>query len=296
MSTPRFLIGVCATLVVGSLAAQPVGRTDALFRFEAVAHYSSLYTHGLWWLRPDGTAIALSIQQSGPLTDTSPATFFAYDTKPGSLIATPYQLEVDTYLPGHNRYINLPGALSMMILFDTHTTTYPAGQQSSSFAWMSRTEAPMQNTSVRGYATADHSCITGLSLTQQRYVLIRAIGPTLATFGVSDAMPSPMLRAYTGATLINDSETMSSYAFYGAQRTTAPALWFSNAVFEPPMRLLFDMVGAFQLPANTADRATLMLLPAGTYSFEAKPREGTPAGTVLVEAYVLPYGEEVPPQ
>jgi len=292
MNSPRFVFALFAALVGGSLSAQPTGgRTDTLLKVEASSRLSSINHNALWWMRPDGTTLTVYFQEVGLPGSNTPTIYVPFNAANEAILGSAYTLGTYTNLTYPNTIVQNPDA-AFVLNWDNHTTSYLA---TSHFVWMSRTEAPMSNTSVRGYATAEHGCIAGLTLTQNRYVLARAIGPALATFGVSDALPNPVLRVYSGTKVINDSETMSSDAFYAAQHQP-PALWYSYATFVHSMKAIFEMVGAFPLPENAADRATLMLLPAGSYTFEVKPRDGTPAGSALAEVYVLPYGEEVTPR
>jgi len=102
-------------------------------------------------------------------------------------------------------------------------------------------------------------------------VLIRAIGPTLAAapFYVADVMADPTLRLYRGqiATSVNDD-------------------WGSGALASA-LEAAFALVGAFPLPAGSADAALLVTLQPGNYSAQISGAGGT-GGTALVEVYEVP--------
>jgi hypothetical protein len=96
-------------------------------------------------------------------------------------------------------------------------------------------------------------------------VLLRAVGPGLAPFGVSDALADPVLTVY---------------------RTGTPAAIATNDNWGggAELRDVFTSVGAFSLAAN--DAALPLTLAPGNYT--AQTAAGTAAGTVLIEVYELP--------
>ncbi len=105
-----------------------------------------------------------------------------------------------------------------------------------------------------------------VSGTGSKTVLIRAIGPGLAQFGVSGVLTDPELRLYQGSTLIGSNDDWGGTAGL----TTA-----------------FGRVGAFALPAGSWDAALLVTLQAGTYSAQVSGIGGA-TGVALVEVYELP--------
>jgi len=116
---------------------------------------------------------------------------------------------------------------------------------------------------------------TGSSLTEgftvggttSKTVLIRAIGPTLASYGVGGVMPDPQLTVYSGQTAI-----ASNSGWGGDQQLTAAM----NAVF------------AFSLPDPASkDSVVLITLAPGSYTAVASSVSGV-AGTTLVEVYEVP--------
>lgn len=111
--------------------------------------------------------------------------------------------------------------------------------------------------------------IAGFSITGRngRRVLIRAIGPTLADFGVPGTLSDPRLELYDaagGKRQENDS--------WGA----TPELIAASAA-----------VGAFALPAESKDAAILATLPPGSYTVHVSGVGGT-TGVALVEIYEVP--------
>ncbi|HEY1109423.1 MAG TPA: hypothetical protein VGE76_12340, partial [Opitutaceae bacterium] len=94
-------------------------------------------------------------------------------------------------------------------------------------------------------------------------VLIRAVGPGLAPFGVTGTLADPQLELYGGSTLlaVNDN-------------------WQASAGDT------FTAVGAFALPASSRDAALLVTLAPGSYTAQVSGI-GNTTGVALVEVYVL---------
>jgi hypothetical protein len=100
-------------------------------------------------------------------------------------------------------------------------------------------------------------------------VLVRAIGPTLATaFNLNGAAADPQLTLFQGTTPIGSNDNWGS--------TNAAALTAA-----------FDQVAAFALPAGSRDAALVATLGPGNYSVQVGGVGGT-TGTALVEVYELP--------
>lgn len=98
-------------------------------------------------------------------------------------------------------------------------------------------------------------------------VLIRAVGPALAGFGVTGTAPDPKLQLFTAAGLkIAENDNFN----------TADAATFAA-------------VGAFALPAGSRDAALVATLPAGGYTAQATDVTGS-SGVALVEVYEVSHG------
>ncbi len=96
-------------------------------------------------------------------------------------------------------------------------------------------------------------------------LLIRAVGPGLAAFGVGGTVADPQLSLFAGANKIGENNDWGGTAD------------LSNA---------FTQVGAFALPTGSKDAALLVTLSAGNYSVQVSGIGGT--GTALVEVYEVP--------
>lgn len=100
--------------------------------------------------------------------------------------------------------------------------------------------------------------------TGTRSVLIRAVGPTLANFGVAGALADPRLEINRDGAIIRTSDN-----------------WSAN------LAPLFPPVGAFPLASGSRDAALALALEPGTYTAQISG-VGNAGGAVLVEVYELP--------
>ncbi len=98
-----------------------------------------------------------------------------------------------------------------------------------------------------------------------REMLLRAVGPGLAAFGLRDALPNPVLEVYDARGLLAQNTGWSASA--------NSALIAARG----------SQVGAFALAAGSGDSAVLQSFAPGSYT--AAVRSAGPTGTVLVEAY-----------
>lgn len=99
-----------------------------------------------------------------------------------------------------------------------------------------------------------------------RTVLIRAVGPSLAQFGVTGALPDPRLTLFAGSTKVDENDN-----------------WGGAAALSAGMA----QVLAFPLSAGSKDAALLTTLQPGNYSVQvAGVADAT--GQILVEVYEVP--------
>ena len=128
------------------------------------------------------------------------------------------------------------------------------------------------NTSTRAYVgTGDSLLIPGfvVSGTGSLKLLVRAVGPTLTGYGVTDALTDPQLTLYSGSTALGMNDNWS--AATNAAEITAAA----------------STVGAFPLTSGSKDSAVFATLAAGTYTAVVSGVGGA-TGTALVELYLVP--------
>jgi sugar lactone lactonase YvrE len=124
------------------------------------------------------------------------------------------------------------------------------------------------NVSARNrVGTGDDILIAGFNVagTGTKQLLIRAVGPKLAAFGVTGGLNDPKLELYAanGAKL-NENDNWSA--------SLAPT---------------FTSVGAFQLDPGSKDAALLTTLEPGTYTVQVRGADGG-TGEGLIEIYEVP--------
>lgn len=119
--------------------------------------------------------------------------------------------------------------------------------------------------------TGEAALIAGFAISgnASKTVLIRAVGPTLANFGLpaAEVLADPQLR-------VRDS----------SGRDVGQNLdWWNNLVDE--VTPAGAAVGAFALPARSRDAAIVLTLAPGSYTVEVTGGAGALPGTALVEIY-----------
>jgi hypothetical protein len=127
--------------------------------------------------------------------------------------------------------------------------------------------ARLTNLSIRSYVGTGASAVTVgfyISGTGSKQMLIRGVGPTLATFGVSGVLSAPQLTLFNSGGTVLDSDMA-----WGGSGTLAG---------------VFEALGAFALPATSADSALFTSLTSGPYTAQVSGVNGT-TGIALAELY-----------
>lgn len=101
-------------------------------------------------------------------------------------------------------------------------------------------------------------------------ILIRGVGPTLANYGLSNALSDAQLELFRGSEKIAANDNWSADPDRAAEIAAASA-----------------KVGAFPLPQGSADSAVLLELSAGLYTAQLRGPHGE-TGVGLIEIYVVP--------
>lgn len=131
--------------------------------------------------------------------------------------------------------------------------------------------ARLINVATRGLAGSGGSTmIAGFSITgaSAKSVLIRAVGPTLRGFGVTNAVADPVLTLFRGEARLSSNDNWEA--------NPSPALIAEKAV----------QAGAFALAAGARDAVLLTTLSPGSYTAQVTAAPGTSdAGVALVEVY-----------
>jgi hypothetical protein len=119
-------------------------------------------------------------------------------------------------------------------------------------------------------SAGDNTLVSGfyVSGSTPKSVLIRAIGPTLATFGVTGALSDSKLDVYQ-------------------RGVTVPVASNDNWGGSATLKSAFETVGAFSLPDASKDAAIIVPLQPGAYTVQVSGVDGA-TGAALVEIYELP--------
>lgn len=129
------------------------------------------------------------------------------------------------------------------------------------------------NLSARAFVTTDASMtIPGIAIRGPvaKKILVRAVGPSLAPFGVAEFLADPVvsLRDDNGAPIASNND-------WGAGTNAAE------------IAAAASQVGAFPFAANSKDAALLVTVPPGNYTAFVAGAAGT-SGIALVEVYEVP--------
>lgn len=146
------------------------------------------------------------------------------------------------------------------------------------------------NLSSRGLATADDPLIAGFVISPggPKMVLIRAVGPSLQSLGVTGALANPTLRVFnSNRTRAWQSDDWQSTPQYLALTPTGATALLANYTNVRDATLAAREAGAFPLTARSRDAALVLVLPPGNYTAQVTPSGNSAAGTALVEVYEL---------
>jgi hypothetical protein len=126
------------------------------------------------------------------------------------------------------------------------------------------------NISSRGYVTPNDGVLIGgfiVTGNTPKILLIRAIGPTLTSFGLADALVDPALTIYQDGKVVATNEG-----------------WVNSAA----ITTAGIQTGAFALPSGSKDAAVLLTLNPGAYTAQIKSANNTSSGVALIEIYEVP--------
>jgi hypothetical protein len=127
--------------------------------------------------------------------------------------------------------------------------------------------ARLINVSARALAGTGSSVLTAgfvIGGSGTETLLIRGIGPGLTPYGVTGVLAAPQITLFDSS-----SNVIATNAGWGGGSALAA---------------VFAQVGAFSLPANSADSAILITLPSGSYTAQVSGANGT-TGIALAEVY-----------
>lgn len=173
-----------------------------------------------------------------------------------------------------------PGPYTMQITAGTETGVVLAEVYDASSAPGSEIQR-LVNISSRGNVDVGDGVLIGgfvISGVTPKRVLIRGIGPGLATFGVGGTLADPNLTVYSGTTMVARNNDWSSPTTIDPLQPVATAGEVSTAALS---------VGAFALSGGSKDAAVLVTLAPGSYTAQVNG-VGTASGVALVEIYEVP--------
>lgn len=130
---------------------------------------------------------------------------------------------------------------------------------------------PLINVSNRSFVRAGGTAFTGFVITNpsRGRILLRAVGPSLGQFGVTDAIARPVITVVDAAK--NNVVARNSG-------------WTDDVnIVQANTR-----VGAFALMNGSTDSALLLTLEPGAYIAQVSSTNAGESGEVLTEVYVLP--------
>jgi hypothetical protein len=124
---------------------------------------------------------------------------------------------------------------------------------------------------------ADQGLISGFAVeagAQPKKLIVRAIGPSLAAFGVAAPVSAPVLRIFDS----RGQPYSNGYVY--------PAV-VGGPTYESDLADSLARAGAFPISPGTRDAVVMMPFLAGTYTAHITSGDGT-AGAVLLEVYEVP--------
>jgi hypothetical protein len=276
---PRLIIAMLASLGAAAAlpAAPPVSVGDSFFAAGAVSPMGH-ENFGMYYLGSDGSCTRLSSTSiiepgfpGGPNSNPSVSGTYTYVLTPGAASGATLTFNLGTTTVVYTLYF----------IGDTNGSDVesdaPASNGTFDF-YLPAANPFLANVSNRVTLHPGDTAITGFVITggAGHLVLIRAVGPTLAQFGVSPVSANPVFGLYkgTGTDLIASGQAWGSVTGYDV----------------PALNQIFGVVGAFSLEAGSNDQVYFGMLAPGAYTIQTSDST-VPAGgaSVLTEVYILPY-------
>jgi hypothetical protein len=257
-----FLLGAVIALI-GAASA----RSADLFRLDriAIVQYAAAPDGSL--LRRNGVlAAAGGITWRGTQSLPRPANF-RDETLNRPLV------HVDAWSAYHNLGF---GAVSSFEILEG-AVKFWAGENAYFAVGVSRdtllANGPLINLSTRAHLPAGTGAVVAGFVIEERprTVLIRAVGPTLARFGIGSYAGNPALTLRQNGRMLLANDDWSGQAEKDDVRRAAAH------------------VGAFPLDEGSRDAASLVILAPGAYTVIVESADSSrPAGDVIVEIYTVP--------
>jgi hypothetical protein len=174
-----------------------------------------------------------------------------------------------------------PGSADSALVIELSSGSYTAVMSSASgqtgvglieLYELDSTASRAINLSTRAFVEPGEKILIGgivISGFAPKRVLLRAVGPTLGTFGLTGALVNPQLAVFD-----------SNQAIVGENDD-----WGSSAT-SPDVAAAITAAGAFTLPDGSKDAAFVLTLNPGNYTLQMSGKDGG-GGVALVEVYEL---------
>lgn len=242
-------IGICSdsagNLYVGDYVDQDIRKLVIPVEIAASPLAQVLDTGSSTVLSVDATGSGLTYQwelNGAPIAGATGSSYFIGSAQAAN--AGPYSVAVTNSL----------GTVASAAANVTVTTPSGSGEPT----------ARLINLSSRSEVSVGSNLIVGFAVSGTKHLLIRGDGPTLANFGVPDALPYPYLALFNGSSVQIDQN----------------AGWDNNAALSQ----LFAQLDAFGFEAGSQDTALFEVLPGGTDTAQISTADGE-SGVVLAELY-----------
>lgn len=218
------------------------------------------YSYGYRFIGADG-------RQYHDIMSYPPGTELNYFSNPEVIVPAPVNVAMGVRAgqPGESN-----GALTIERTAFTTAGYRLQTQAAASAGWLI-------NVATRAYVgTGENVLIGGFVVqgTQPKRMLIRAAGPALSGFGVTEALVNPLLRVFANGIVVAENDDWMQPIGTGTPAVAAEIISASTRA------------SAFAFSAGSADAAVLVTLPAGAYTAVVEGVGGT-TGQGLVEAYEL---------
>jgi hypothetical protein len=263
-----------------AIAAPPAAVGDSLLVMSAGIEY---ITTSVYYLGADGTALLLSSGGWGP----GPVNPAYIPSAKGTFTFQPAQGNPNqatlTIVIATNGQIS---SSSTNLIFTSDTRGYYVYQGFGSFTFfLPSGDVSLLNVSNRVTLRKNDTAVSGFVIggTAPRFVLIRAVGQSLASFGVSPVSVAPQFAVYSSASsqLVASGQAwnVSDANVFGPYEYDAQAMGWT-----------FELAGAFPLASGSNEQAFFNFLQPGAYTVQTTdPAAASTGGSELTEVYVLPY-------
>jgi len=275
------LVAAALLVAANSLAAQAPADLDGSFAFmETTSAYPSGATI---YFSDDGTfyAISQSALEPGPQSGLYyfPSQKGTYVYQPSSGI--PYQANLTLSYDGGSQ-------LSETLDFAPNRSALSADRFYRFSFFFPTTEGQLLNVSNRALLRAGDTAIAGFVIggTAPRPVLIRAVGPSLANFGVSPVAKAPQFSLFQGTGTV---ALAASYPWNPQDNTELGGAAGPYAYDSQAMGWIFGIIGAFALDSSANEQVFFGFVAPGVYTVQTSdPSATATGGWELTEVYVFP--------